>query len=169
MRNKVKIKIVDASFDLSLVTPKSLYNAFKIAKQTPPSAQKRFQDQFPDVQFDWNEIYSLSLKVSLETKIREFQYKVLNNLVFTNEKLFKIKMIDSPQCTFCKNEIESLEHLLYSCEITRSFWVALRSWLMECNINLEPLSVFNVLFGILNAGEDFVIVNHLILVAKFYI
>ena len=33
------------------------------------------------------------------------------------------------------------------------------------NIKLEPLSVVNVLFY---AGEDFVIVNHLILVAKFY-
>ena len=59
--------------DLSSVTSKSLYNAFKMAKQTPPSAQKRFQGQFPDVQFDWNEIYSLSFKVSLETKIREFE------------------------------------------------------------------------------------------------
>ena len=78
----------------------------------------------------------------LETKIGEFQYKVLNNIVFTNEKLFKIKMIDSPQCTFCKNEIGSLEHLFYNCEVTRSFWVALRSWLMEYNINLEPLSFF---------------------------
>ena len=77
-------------------------------------------------------------------------------------------MIDWPQCTFCKNAIESLEHLFYNCEITRSLWVALRSWLMECYINLEPLSIFNVLFGIFNAGEDFVIVNRLILVAKFY-
>ena len=33
------------------------------------------------------------------------------------------------------------------------------------NIKLEPLSVVNVLFY---AGEDFVIVNHLIPVAKFY-
>ena len=39
---------------------------------------------------------------------------------------------------------------------------------MECNINLEPLSIFNVLFGIFNAGEDFATVNRLILVAKFY-
>ena len=140
LRNKVHLKIDNADVDLSSVTSKSLYNAFKMAKQTPSSAQKRFQDQFPDVQFDWNEIYSLSFKLSLETKIREFQYKVLNNIVFTNEKLFKIKMIDSPQYTFCKNEIESLEHLFYNCQITRSFWVALRSWLMECNINLEPLS-----------------------------
>ena len=141
LRNKVHLKIDDADVDLSSVKPKSLYNAFKMAKQTPPSAQKRFQDQFPDVQFDWNEIYSLSLKVSLETKIKEFQYKVLNNIVFTNEKLFKIKMIDSLQCTFCKNEIEALEHLFYSCEITRSFWVALRSWLMECNIKWNPAFV----------------------------
>ena len=94
---------------------------------------------------------------------------VLNNIVSTNEKLSKIKMTDSPQCTFCKNEIESLEHLFYNCEMTRSFWVALRSWLVEYNINLKPSSVFNVLLGIFNAGEDFVIVNHLILEAKFYI
>ena len=78
-------------------------------------------------------------------------------------------MIDSPRCTFCKSAIEFLEHPFYNGEITRSFWVALRSWLMECNISLEPLSVVKVLFGIFNAGEDFVIVNHLILVATFYI
>ena len=81
--------------------------------------QARFQDQFPDVQFDWNEIYSLSLKVSLETKIKNSNM-VLNNIVFTNETLSKIKMTDSPQCTFCKNEIESLEHLFYNCKMTRS-------------------------------------------------
>ena len=27
------------------------------------------------------------------------------------------------------------EHLFYNCEIKRSFWVALRYWIMECNIN----------------------------------
>ena len=74
-----------------------------MAKQTPPSAQKRFQDQFPDVQFHWNDIYSFSFKVSLETKIRELQYK-----------FFKMKKTDLPQCIFCKNEIEPLEHLVYN-------------------------------------------------------
>ena len=45
-----------------------------------------------------------------------------------------------------KRTIESLEHLFCNCEITRFFWVALLSWLMECNIKLEPLSVVNALF-----------------------
>ena len=78
-------------------------------------------------------------------------------------------MIDSPRCTFYKGAIEFLEHPFYNGEITRSFWVALRSWLIQSNISLEPLSVVKVLFGIFNAGEDFVIVNHLMLVATFYI
>ena len=42
------------------------------------------------------------------------------------------------------------EHPFYNCEIERSFWGERCSWLMECNINLEPLSVVNVLFGIFN-------------------
>ena len=111
--------------------------------------KKGFQDEFPDVRFDWNSIYSLSFKVSLETKIREFQYKVLNNIVFTNEKLFKIKMTDSPQCTFCKNEIESLEHLFYSCEITRSFWEAPRSYLWNVILiwNLRRLLMFSLVYS----------------------
>ena len=75
-------------------------------------------------------------------------------------------MIGSPQFTFCKNEIECLEHLIYNCEITISFWVALRSWLRECNIKLEPLPVVNGFFGIFSARKDFVIVNHLILRAN---
>ena len=73
LRSTVHLKIDNADVDLSSVTSKSLYNAFKMAKQTPQSAQKRFQGQFRAVQFDWNEIYSLSFKVSLETKISEFE------------------------------------------------------------------------------------------------
>ena len=81
----------------------------------------------------------------LETKSREFQQKVVNNIAFTNEK------IDPPRRTFCKYEIESLEHLFYSCKMTRSFWVVLHPWLMELNINLESLSVVYVLFDIIIA------------------
>ena len=62
------------------------------------------------------------------------------------------------------------EHLFYNCEIKRSFWVELRSWLTECNINLEPLSVVYVFFLVYSTQEkiQFVNVNHLILGAKFY-
>ena len=43
LTNKVHLKVDNTTVDLSSVTSKSLYNAFKMAKQILPSAQKRFQ------------------------------------------------------------------------------------------------------------------------------
>ena len=118
---------------------------------------------------DWKKIYSLPFVVTIETKIREFQYKLLNDIVFTNEKLFRFKMTDSPLCSFFKKDVESLEHLLFHCTFVESFWKTFTSWLTNQNITLETLTLVNILFGVYDEHEDNIILNHLILMAKFYI
>lgn len=72
---------------LAKITSKSLYNAFKSKKQIPPTAHKKLREKFPQFLFDWKRIYSLPFTITIKTKIREFQYKVLNNIVFTNKRL----------------------------------------------------------------------------------
>ena len=62
-------------------------------------------EKLPELHVSWKEIYSLPLVVTIETKIREFQYKISNNIVFTNEKLFRLKMIDSPFVCFVKERL----------------------------------------------------------------
>ena len=47
-------------------------------------------------------IYSLPSKVTLHTKLREFQYKVLNRILYTNEMLFKIKKSGFPEGLFLR-------------------------------------------------------------------
>ena len=69
-------------------------------------------EKFPELQVSWKEGYSLPFVVTIENKITQFQYKILNNIVFANAKIFRLKIIDSPLCVFCKGEVESLEHLL---------------------------------------------------------
>ena len=76
-------------------------------------AQKKFKEKFPQFPFNWKEIYSLPFTVMIEAKIREFQYKVLNNILFTSEKLFSLKMTDLPLCAFCKREVESFKYLFF--------------------------------------------------------
>ena len=107
--------------------------------------------------------------VTIENKITQFRYKILNNIVFANAKIFRLKIIDSPLCVFCKGEVESLEHLLFFCEVTKMFWRAFCTWLAECKNRIESLNISDVLFGVYKKGEDFKILNHLILSAKFYI
>ena len=165
----IYLKLEDSQVALLKVSSKLLYTAFKGRKQAPPTAQKKFLEKFPQLQIDWSKIYSLPFIVTIETKIREFQYKILNNIVFTNENMFRLKMIDSPLCTFCKREIESIEHLFFYCNVTKTFWEAFCSWLSNCNINIQSFKITEILFGIFNIGDDFIILNHLILTAKLYI
>ena len=100
--------------------------------------------------------------------MREFQYKVLNNIVLTNERLFKWGLSDSPLCTFCR-VVESFEHIFFYCNVTKAFWEAFCSWLGECQFNFQTFSIMDIFFGVFNAEEDLIILNHLILTAKFYI
>ena len=80
-----------------------------------PCAQNKIKLMFPDLSLAFKEIYSQ------DAKTRKSQYKLLNNIVFTNEKLFRFKMINSPLCAFCQIEVESLEHLFFHCNVTKSF------------------------------------------------
>ena len=72
-------------------------------------------------------------------------------------------------CTFCLKEVESLEHLLFYCDTTKDFWRAFSSWLSNQNVSLDTLTFENILFGVFNNNEDFIILNHLILLGKFFI
>jgi len=62
---------------------------------------------------DWEKIYLLPFKTNLHTKLREFQYKILNRILYTNDMLFKFKEVDSPLCYFFGKELETLEHLFF--------------------------------------------------------
>ena len=111
------------------------------------------------------------LKVLNDTKSREFQYKILNRYLTTNAFLHKIGLIASPLCTFCGAESESLEHLLITCPFTNDFVLDFTCicWCRNVNIVLDGLSNVDKLFGIWNREEDFLLINHLLFIAKKHI
>ena len=53
---------------------------------------------------------------------------LMNSVLFTNTKLYKIGFVASDLCTFCKTEPESLTHLFYRCFYSRQFWDAFESY-----------------------------------------
>ena len=54
----------------------------------------------------------VSLRKRIAPKRWEFQYRILNCIIFTNEKLNLTGVVESLNCTFCQEEAESVEHLL---------------------------------------------------------
>ena len=107
-------------------------------------------------------------RVTSDTKLREFQYKLLNRYLVTNVFLNKIGVLPSPACSFCGKEDESLEHILISCNYAKEFWAEVIKWLCNLKVNINNLNNREILFGMSNC-EDEIFINHVLLVAKQYL
>ena len=158
--NDIFIPILDASL-------KHIYGSLLAKKQTTPTAKEKLSVKYHHLTIDWKRVYLLSFRTTLETKPWEFQFKILNRIVFTNEKLFRVGMAESDKCVFCQTEVESIEHLLFSCKISSVFWKHVLSWLRDNNIIVENLKEEDI-FGKFDAGDDFLLVNYILLLGKYY-
>ena len=101
----------------------------------------------------WEKIYLLPFKATLDTKLREFQYKILNRILYTN-MLFtsKFKKVNSLLCDFCEKELETIEHLFFHCTKVCMFWDDLQVALNSLNIAVR-FDIKDVLFGILDTDK----------------
>ena len=89
------VPILDAS-------SKQIYRLFPEKNQTTPTAKVKLAAKYSNIDIDWKSVYSLSFHTTLESKLEELQSKILNRIVFTNEKLFRFGMADSASCAFCQ-------------------------------------------------------------------
>ena len=107
--------------------------------------------------------------VTIESSLQIFQYKILNNILFLNNRLFKFGQVQSPLCSLCKHENETTKHLFSQCFITGMLWDSVKSWLMG-SITLPPLNPDTAILGHWRPENKFnILVNHLTLLFKFFI
>ena len=139
-------------------------------KQTTPTAKEKLSAKYHHLTIDWKRVYLLSFRTTLETKLREFQFKILNRIVFTNEKLFRFDMAESDKCAFCQTEVESIEHLLFSCKISSAKYPKhVLSWLRDNNIIVESLKEEDIIIGKFDVGDDFLLESYFTYYIFFFI
>lgn len=94
----------------------------------------------------WKHIFKLPFTVTVNTKLQWLQYRINHRILATNKFLCKIKLIDNPLCTFCKLEDETVEHILWNCEIIQNFLQDIDYWFLSGGVSL-PLNKLNFIFG----------------------
>ena len=65
-----------------------------VPKYSLPTSKKYFEKCFPDL-VKLKNIYILPRIVTVNTHLRAFQYKVLNNVLYINKHLFIFKKCDT--------------------------------------------------------------------------
>ena len=101
---------------------RQLYSLLVYTHPFTPTSQKYLNELFKTDSFDWKQIYLLPRLVTLDSYPRSFQYKILNNVLYLNKKLFTFRKSTSPLCPFCKLSDETVLYLFYECNITLNLW-----------------------------------------------
>ena len=98
--------------------------------------------------------------VTEHSRLRVFPYKFLNNVLYLDTLLFRFEKIDSLLCSSCKMIDETPLHLFYNCTKTKLLWDQL---------SFLPLMSQSAILGHINLSDDYLLINHLILIYKFHI
>ena len=101
---------------------------------------------------NWQTVYMLPRFCTIDSHTRVFQYKILNNIFYLNNRLFKMNIANSQLCSFCEAEPETIIHLLCSCRKVKQLWSSVQQWCSKC-FSLPDLSPQTAVLGFLeNAG-----------------
>ena len=128
---------------------RELYNILVYISPHKPTSQIYFENLFWEQDLNWKEIYLLPRKVLLDSYVRTFQYKVLNNGLYLNKNIFIFGKSSSPLCLFYKNIDETILHLFYERDITKTLWKCLISF-FDKSLNLSLLSPQAAFIGLTN-------------------
>ena len=167
IHDEIKLNLNKQTALIKTAASRTVYKELRNRIITPPTAQLKFNAKFVDDILEWKEIDSLPFRAVLETKSREFQYKLLNRCLVTNAFLFKVGLSLPPACSFCLEMDESLEHVITSCHYSKKFWAEVIKWFDKQGIKISNLSDKDM-FVIVRCNDE-LFVNHVLLAAKQYI
>ena len=98
-----------------------------------------------------------------------FQYKILINTLYLNNRLHKSGFLESLLSSLCNREPESILHLFCNCQETQKLWKSVQHWCKN-HISLSHLTPELVISGKLDSSNsEFILQNHLTLLFKRFV
>ena len=105
---------------------REMYSVLLLSSGNTPTSQKYFGKVFPNENFDWKKIYILPRVVTINRFQRNFQYKILHNVLYLNNTLFTFGKIKTLLCSFFHSYDETIKHIFLDCLCVKQLWNHLR-------------------------------------------
>ena len=86
------------------------------------TSQKYSDNLLSNIELPWKEVFLTAREVTADSHFRCFNYKITNNVLYLNKKLFQFRKTQSPLCTFCHTEAETILHVFHKCSVTKILW-----------------------------------------------
>ena len=138
---------------LDKLTAREIYSVLLLSSGNTPTSQKYFGKIFRNKNFDWKKIYILPRVVTINSFQRNFQYKILHNILYLNKMLFTFGKTKTPLCSFCYSYDETIKRIFLECICVKQLWNHLRLFLTN-DISLPILTPQTAIFGFINGIEN---------------
>ena len=76
----------------------------------------------------------------------------------------KIGVVDSDICSFCNLSREEIDHMLFNCSVSQTFWIDFKWYWYYNTKEVITLSLKDIIVGVCGKGNDFL--NYCILAGK---
>ena len=113
-------------------------------------------------------IYKLPFRITRETKLSIFQYKIIHNILPCRNLLYKINISESPLSEFC-NDLESLPHMLVNRPNIRDYWNSVLLWWNNQNNDIYNFDELGIMYGYDPGSSSSCIFNYYILISKRHV
>jgi len=96
----------------------------------------------------WREIFTSLKSVCKETKLKEFQFKLIHRIIVTKKDLYRYGIKTDDECLYC-GEHDTIDHAFVACQFVKSFVDNVINWFNTTNNSQFTPTVEEKLFGIL--------------------
>ena len=110
------IRVLDKTIPLEAITSRIACTLLTKPLIEKPTAQKSISELLGTSDVNWKVVCQIPHRVTNETSLRVFQYKILNNILHLNNRLQKFGFVESPLCPLCNRDPESILHLFCNCQ-----------------------------------------------------
>ena len=69
----------------------------------------------------WDSCYVFTKKINFNNRIKWMQYQITRGVLQVNRVVSIYKDNVNPECTFCNTNVETIRHLFFDCDITKTF------------------------------------------------
>ena len=111
----------------------------------------------------------LPLIVTKDSRLPIFQYELLNKVLYPNKMPFRFGKLVHLFCSFCKMIEEISLNLFYNCTKTELLWNQLKYFISNKTLFFPSLTSQSAILGHIDISDYYLLINHLILIYKFYI
>ena len=108
-----------------------------------------------ELDFNWKHFYTNFKYLTKDSGLIWFNFRIVHRILGTNKYLHMSKIKNSPLCSVCEGEPETIKHLFFYCPHVNVIWQTLSDWIFQKSGERIIFDVKSVIFGLFQKEERY--------------